>query len=101
LPRGYGVNQQKDGEAGPEDPQEPLVAQEGLSELAQSLRVVIEGLGSEIDLEVAEHVNDHEQHEDRTRYSHRVLLADRGAVQGVNPSHRSLLRSRIGEDNSA
>jgi len=86
-PGGPHVDHECKDQDGAEDPQEPPVRKEGISELSEPFGVVVEHLGSHEHLEVPEPVGHHEQHEDATRDGHRDLLADRGAIQGRNPAH--------------
>ncbi len=54
----------------PEHPQEAALRQERVSDLAEAVSIAVEGLLAREDFQVAVHVRDQIQHEDRTGGSH-------------------------------
>src|SRR5690606_11787066 len=73
----------------PHDPQEPRVRQGRGPELAQPLAVVVHGLGTQVQLEVPDHVEQHVGHQHDAGDGHRVLLAERRPVQVEQPQRRT------------
>ena len=71
-----------------EDPQHALVGQEGFEQGAQPVRVVVEVAGAGVDLQVADHVNQHEQCEHRAGQRHGHLERDVARTWTFRRRHR-------------
>ena len=86
---GYRLLATADGEgryqADPQEPQEDRAGQGGDGDVAQPLAVVVDLLRPQVDLEVADHVGEHEPQEHDAGDGHGPLLADRRLVQVERP----------------
>src|SRR4051794_9019261 len=78
------VQQHDDEQEGALDPQEPGALEHRRADRAQPVRVVVELLGSEEDLEVAEHVQEQPQDHDHAGDGDDHLFPDRAAPQGAD-----------------
>ena len=64
-----------------QQPQEDRAGEDRYEDLAQELAVVVELLGPEVHLEVADHMGEHEAHQSDARERHHPFLADRRLVE--------------------
>src|SRR4030095_1556856 len=63
-------------------PQEHAVGKQGLTHRAEEGGIGVDGLSAEKNLEIAEHVGDHEADEDNAGDRHHDLLPDHGVPEG-------------------
>ena len=98
------VEEERRDQADAQDPQEHGPGSERLAEGAEPLGVLVEVRGAQVDLEVADHVEQDEAQEHDPGDGHDPLLADRGAPEaqdrvpgraGRVDRRRSLLRRRL------
>ncbi len=91
--RGPGVADQRGGQHEPLDPQEPLVRERRGADVAQPVRVVVERLGAEEDLQVARHVQRRGKRRNRSPVTAMTALgAYRRAVDRLAPRRGGFLR---------
>ena len=75
------VHQHCTDETEAQDPEQHRARHDGHEELTQELGVVVVLGGTEVHLQVAHHVHQHEPEQHDARDRHGVLLADGGAVE--------------------
>ena len=75
-PRGVQVQREHRQQAAPKNPQHGTFRRERIQKLFQKFGVMIQFVRTEIHLQIADHVKQHEAHQRDTRNRHRIFLAD-------------------------
>src|SRR3546814_14233146 len=84
------VQHERHDDARAEEPAAPGAGEEGHEQLAEELAVVVERLGTEVHIQVAEGVEEHEAPDHEPGDRHHLLLADSGAAEPHRPGPPSL-----------